>query len=792
MLGKRRLMLDGGMGTVLISRGLSAGESSESWSLSHPEVIEEIHLEYLRSGSDIISANSFGVNSLKYENYSEYIRAAVECARRARERYYAEGGEGEKFIALDIGPTGKMLKPLGELEFERCVEVFADTVREGVRAGCDLIFIETMTDSYETKAAVLAAKENSSLPVFVSNVYDGSGKLMTGATPEVMVALLEGLGVDAIGANCSLGPDRLLPTLERLVSCASVPVIFKPNAGLPSISGGFDIDAEKFSSLMKRAAELGASLIGGCCGTTPEYIKKTYEKTVGLPYSEPKRKLSSVVTSYSRAVTLGKRPTVIGERINPTGKPKLREAIKAGELSYILSEAIAEENSGADVLDVNVGVPGTPEVLMMKRAVAEIQAITPLPLQIDTGNPEALEAAMRIYNGKPLVNSVSGKRESIDSVLPLVKKYGGVVVALTMDENGIPETAEGRIEIAMKILAAAREYGISDRDIIFDPLCMAVSSDKNAAKVTLECVSRLHKRGYLTSLGVSNVSFGLPAREKLNSTFLALALSKGLDAAIINPHSAAMNDIIRAFTALSGKDDGFAEYIAYAEANPQGGGSVSVGRTDRAKTAESLSDAIITGLSEAAVALCESLLREREPLDIINEEIIPALDGVGRDFESGKIYLPALLMSAEAASAAFSVIKNRLPKKESEGEPIVLATVKGDVHDIGKNIVKLLLESHGARVIDLGRDVDPEEIVRAARESGARLVGLSALMTTTVPMMEKTVALIHENLPDVKVMVGGAVLTEDYAREIGADYYAKDAMGAVKINAELKAQNLKP
>ncbi len=786
MLGKCRLILDGGMGTVLMSRGLSAGESSESWSLSHPEVIEQIHLEYLRAGSDIISANTFGVNSLKYGNYAEYIRAAVECAMRARERYYAEGGKGEKFIALDIGPTGKMLKPLGELEFERCVEVFADTVREGVSSGCDLIFIETMTDSYETKAAVLAAKENSSLPVFVSNVYDGSGKLMTGATPEVMVAMLEGLGADAIGANCSLGPDRLLPTLERLISAASVPIIFKPNAGLPSISGGFDIDAEKFSSLMKHAAELGASLIGGCCGTTPEYIKRTYEKTRDVPYKEPKRKLLSVVTSYSRAVTLGKCPTVIGERINPTGKPKLREAIKAGELSYILSEAIAEENSGADILDVNVGVPGIDEAVMMKRAVAELQAITLLPLQIDTGDVSALEAAMRIYNGKPLVNSVSGKRESMDSVLPLVKKYGGTVVALTMDEDGIPATVEGRIAIAMKILSAAREYGISDRDIIFDPLCMAVSSDKNAAKVTLECVSELHKRGYLTSLGVSNVSFGLPSREKLNSTFLAMALSVGLDAAIINPHSAAMNDVVRAFTALSGKDVGFADYISYAEANPQTGASVASRGAESKGTAESLSAAIISGLSEAAEGLCDRLLEEREPLDIINGEIIPALDEVGKSFESGKTYLPSLLMSAEAASSAFSIIKKKLPAKESDGEPIVLATVKGDVHDIGKNIVKLLLESHGARVIDLGRDVAPEEVVRAARESGAKLVGLSALMTTTVPMMERTVALIHESLPEVKVMVGGAVLTEDYAKEIGADYYAKDAMGAVKINSSLK------
>ena len=778
-------MLDGGMGTLLIERGLGAGESPEGFGLLHPEIIEEIHLSYLRAGADIINTNTFGVNSLKYKNYAEYIRSAVAAARRAVARYYAEGGVGEKFVALDIGPTGKILKPFGELDFEDAVSAFSDVVRIGVEEGCDLVFIETMTDSYETKAAALAAKETSSLPVFVSNVYDGTGKLMTGATPEVMVAMLEGLGVDAIGANCSLGPDKLMPTLRRLLAVSSLPVIIKPNAGLPSVVDGrsvFDINADKFALLMKEAAELGASLVGGCCGTTPEYIRKTAETVSTVEYRSPKRKCLTTVTSYSRAVNIGDIPVVIGERINPTGKPKLREAIKSGDIAYILREAVAEEKSGAEILDVNVGVPGIDEAEAMRRAVSEIQAVTPIPLQIDTGYPRALEAAMRIYNGKPLVNSVNGKRESMETVFPLLKKYGGAVVALTMDEDGIPETSEGRLAVAMKILQRAREYGISDREIIFDPLCMAVSSDKNAARVTLDSVWELHKRGFLTCLGVSNVSFGLPAREKLNSTFLAMALTRGLDAAIINPHSAAMTDVFRAYTALSGKDEAFADYIAYAEANP----SVSVatrGAAERgADVADTLGAAIIAGLSESAAAICGKMLENTPPLDVINREIIPALGNVGEAFEKGKIYLPSLLKSAEAASAAFLRIKEKMPRSEKgEGEKIILATVKGDIHDIGKNIVRLLLESHGYAVVDLGRDVSPEEILAAAKREGASVVGLSALMTTTVPMMEKTVKLLHENLPEVRVMVGGAVLTEEYAEEIGADYYAKDAMCAVKI-----------
>ena len=786
LLKERRIILDGGTGTLLQKAGLPAGTPPEAWNLTNPEKIEELHLAYYKSGSDVISTNTFGVNANKYDNYEQYIEAAVSIAKSSRERYYREGGAGEKFIAYDLGPSGRMLSPLGDLDFEDAVELFAKNVRAAVKYGVDLVFIETMNDSYETKAAVLAVKENSDLPIFVSNVYDESCKLMTGASPEAMVALLEGLGVDAVGANCSLGPDKLLPAVERLCRAASVPVIVKPNAGLPKIVDGeskFDITKNEFAEYMRKTCECGASVLGGCCGTTPEYILETVKAMSSVPFAPAGEKNICAISSYTHALTVGDRPTLVGERINPTGKPKLKAALRENDLAYIISEAVSEEEAGADALDVNVGLPEIDECEMMVRVIKELQAVTSLPLQIDSGNPAALEGAMRIYNGKPLVNSVNGKEESLSAVLPLVKKYGGVLIALTMDESGIPADSDGRIKIAKRILAEAEKYGIGRKNIIFDPLAMAVSSDERAAIVTLDTVRALHEMGCYTSLGVSNVSFGLPAREKITSTYFALALAEGLDMAIMNPHSRQMMDVYHAFCALTGKDSGFRRYIPYAEANTEAQTTASKKQSgDTAADGIDLRRAIVKGIKTDIRALAERALATKSPLEVIECDVVSALNEIGADFEAGRAYLPGLLMSAECASIAFDVLKGKMPKGSSDdSRRVILATVKGDIHDIGKNIVKVLLESYGFSVLDLGRDVSPENILYAARESGIRLVGLSALMTTTVPAMEETVKLLHSEIPDCKVMVGGAVLTQEYADKMGADFYSKDAMGAVKI-----------
>ena len=785
ILNTRRIFLDGGTGTVLQRAGLPAGTPPEAWNLDNPSEVEALHLAYYKSGSDIVATNTFGVNAKKYENYEEYIISAVSLAKSARDRFFAEGGDGEKYIALDIGPSGKMLEPLGDLSFEDAVELFAKNVRCAVRCGIDLILIETMNDSYETKAAVLAAKENSDLPIFVTNVYDESGKLMTGASPEAMVSLLEGLGVDALGANCSLGPDKLLPIVKRLTAVASVPVILKPNAGLPKIVDGesrFDITKEEFAGYMKEIAECGASILGGCCGTTPEYISEIVKATACVPFTPAEDKNICAFSSYTHSVTVGETPILVGERINPTGKPKLKAALRENDLSYIIGEALSEEEAGAHALDINVGLPEIEEPDMMVRVVKEVQAVTNLPLQIDSGNAIALERAMRIYNGKPLVNSVNGKVESLSAVLPLVKKYGGALIALTMDESGIPSDTEGRIKIAKKILAEAEKHGIGKKNIIFDPLAMAVSSDERAALVTLETVKKLHEMGCYTSLGVSNVSFGLPARDKINSTYFALALAAGLDMAIMNPHSRPMMDTYHAYCALTGKDSVFKSYIPYAEANADTS-SVTVKKETVGETAAGgLRHAIIKGVKGDIRALTEAELAKKDALAVINEDVVPALNEVGADFEAGRAYLPGLLMSAEAASAAFEILKEKMPKGESDdSQKIILATVKGDIHDIGKNIVKVLLESYGFKVLDLGRDVPPEKILDEAKKSDIKLIGLSALMTTTVPAMEETVRLLHGELDGCRVMVGGAVLTQDYSDRMGADFYAKDAMGAVKI-----------
>ena len=766
--------VDGGAGTLLQSWGLEAGVSPEIWNITNPEKIREMHRLYLEAGANIITACTFGANRLKFDNTEEIITAAINNAKEACKGYE------DSFVALDIGPTGKMLEPLGDLPFEEAVSVFAETVRIGASAGADLILIETMNDSYETKAAVIAAKENCNLPVFVTNAYSDGGKLMTGADPAAMVTMLEGLGVDAIGMNCSTGPAQMLEITKETAKYASVPIIVNPNAGLPKIVDGksvFDVDAQEFSDIMCDIVKAGATIIGGCCGTTPEYIRKTVEKTKNLPFALPEKKEKTLISSYTHAVEIGTDPVIIGERINPTGKKRFKEALRSNDLNYILGEGVSQHKKGVSVLDVNVGLPEIDEKEMLTKVVASLQAVSDLPLQIDTVDYSAMEAAMRIYNGKALINSVNGKAESMAAVFPLVKKYGGCVIAVTLDENGIPETAHGRVAIAEKIIAEAAEYGIGKNEIIVDPLAMAVSSDSESANVTLEAVRILNGKGIRTSLGVSNISFGLPSRADVNAVFYTMAMQCGLDCAIINPHSDEMMKAWHGFMALTGRDTNCCGYIDFA--------SDSAPKETKSVAAETLDSAIVKGLGDSAYALASEMLRTVPPLEIIDKMIIPALNTVGKGFEEKTVYLPQLLMSAEAAGKAFDAVKAAIPAGESKKGRIVIATVKGDIHDIGKNIVRTLLENYGYDVIDLGRDVAPEKVVEAVRESGAPLVGLSALMTTTVPAMEETISLLRKEIPDCRITVGGAVMTEEYAAMIGADNYSPDAMNTVRYAEEI-------
>lgn len=778
----KRLYFDGGFGTVLQGMGLKSGEAPETWNITHPDEVTGVHRAYIEAGSNIITTNTFGVNRDKYENYAELISAALDCAENAV-------GGSEAYIALDIGPTGRMLEPLGDLSFEEAVSIFASNVRAADRA--DLIIIETMNDCLETKAAVIAAKENSSLPIFVTNVYDRSGKLMTGADPAAMTAMLEGLGVDATGMNCSFGPDVMLEIIDRFTESSSLPLIANPNAGLPLVEDGktvYDISAEEFADYMVRLAEKGVTVLGGCCGTTPEYIAATVRKTSSIPFRAPVEKNKTVVSSYTHAVEVADSPILIGERINPTGKPKLKEALRSGDFNYILNEGVRQSEAGAHILDVNVGLPEIDEAETMKKAVSALQAVTDTPLQLDSSSPAVLERAMRIYNGKALINSVNGEEESMNSVFPLVKKYGGTVIALTMDKSGIPESAEARLEIAERIARRAAEYGIKKKDILVDPLCLTVSSDSRSALVTLHALRLLRERGFKTSLGVSNISFGLPEREKINTAFFACALENGLNCAIMNPFSAGMTDTYYAFRALHGMDASCADYIGYAASSapaPKASPNAASGK------APDLEYAVINGMRDSAVAASLTLLETETPLEIINNRIVPALAKVGKSFEEKRTYLPQLLMSAESASAAFEKIKEKMPRGEnSDGRDVILATVKGDIHDIGKNIVRVLLESYGFKVFDLGRDVDPEEVCRRAAETGCRLVGLSALMTTTVPSMEETIRMLHERCPGVTVIVGGAVLNEEYAEMIHADKYCEDAMDTVRFAQSFYSDNV--
>ena len=791
-LGKELLFLDGGMGTLLQAEGLAPGELPETWNIEHPEKVEAIHRRYYEAGSDVVLANTFGANVCKFHDdrytVEEVIRAGIANAKRAGEQIGKE-----TYVALDMGPTGKLLKPMGDLDFDDAYEAFAEAVRYGEKYGADLIHIETMSDTYEVKAAILAAKENSSLPVFVTMIFDERGKLLTGGDVPSVVAMLEGLRVDALGLNCGLGPKQMLPILNDLRRYTSLPIIVKPNAGLPKQKNGetyYDVEPDEFARIMQEVVKEGACVIGGCCGTTPEHIKKLVEECKELPLREIEKKHDTIVSSYGQAVILDDMPRIIGERINPTGKKKFKEALKNEDMDYILKEAITQQDKGAHILDVNVGLPDIDEVAMMEKVVKELQSVTSLPLQIDTVDGKAMERAMRIYNGKPMINSVNGKQVSMDEVFPLVRKYGGVVVGLTIDEEGIPKDAEGRVRVAGKIINEAAKYGIDKKDIVIDVLTMTISSEKDGAKVTLEALKRVREEfGVRTVLGVSNISFGLPRRPIVNSYFYAMAMQNGLTAGIINPSSEDMMKAYRSYNALMGFDENWTKYIStYAGTTETvtvqaSQAAAAAGNAPKAAGVEmTLKYAIERGLKEEAHHITRDLIGTREPLDIIQEELIPALNVVGEGFEKGTVFLPQLLMSADAAKIAFAVIKDVLAssgQEEEKKEKIILATVKGDIHDIGKNIVKVLLENYGFDVIDLGKDVPPEAIVEKAVEENVTLVGLSALMTTTVVSMEETIKLLREKKPDCKVMVGGAVLNQDYADMIGADFYGKDAMQSV-------------
>ncbi len=839
-----RLYFDGGTGSELIKRGLGAGVASEEANFLHPEWVRELHRAYIDAGANIIKTNTFGVNCLKHENYKEYIERAVSIANEAR------GGREDVFIALDIGPLGRMLAPFGDLDFSEAVEIFAKTVRAAEGTPVDLILIETMSDSYETKAAVLAAKENSFLPIFVTNVYDGGGKTMTGSTPEVMANMLEGLGVSAIGANCSFGPREMLPVAERLVNATDLPVIINPNAGLPQMVGGRTVyteDAESFSDLMVEMCNLGVQILGGCCGTTPEHIRRTKDKTEGIPLGkslvenpvsttespeenptpttqnpnenitpncenseekntvnfEIQKKKSACISSAYTVIPLGEKPLLIGERINPTGKRWLKEELLNNRISKILAEAVKQEEYGISAVDVNCGLPNLDEKAKMRQLVHEIQSVISLPLVIDSSSPEVIEEAVRIYNGSPLINSVNGSEESLGRVLPIAKKYGGALICLTMDEQGIPATVRERLIIAEKILDRAEKLGIDRHRLLFDPLALSVSTDEKNAEITLSSIRELTARGLYSSLGVSNISFGMPNREEINSAFFRLALAEGLSAAIMNPESEEMMRAYREYLAARKSGDTLTEFKSDAEKRwksaiihakeislsgveslsrkiSKSGSSGSVKDLESSRES-SLMYAIIKGLREEAAELSGKLLTKAAPMEIIEGEIIPALTAVGEAYDKKEIFLPGLLLSAEAAAASFDVVKAKISKGEASGGRIIMATVKGDIHDIGKNIVRVVLESWGFSVVDLGRDVPADKILEELEKEEALLVGLSALMTTTLPAMEVTVRAIKERFPKVKVMVGGAVLTADYAEKIGADFYGKDAPSAAKI-----------
>lgn len=868
ILGKEVLFFDGGTGTVLQEMGLKAGELPETWNINKPEKIIDLNFRYFCAGSNIVNTNTFGAFITKFPlNLEKIITSAIENANAAREKFYREcwkdtGFESEllnnsdvnagsagcaednscnkgsagctennpakKFIAFDIGSCGKLLKPMGDLDFEDCVSLYKKSFKIAFKCKIDCVMIETMNDGYETKAAVLAAKETMqklgvSFPIIVSNVYDQQGRTLSGSTPETMIAMLEGLRVDVIGVNCSLGPEQMKPVVKRLCEAASVQVLVKPNAGLPKVVGGktvFDVNADDFVKTMVELSEFGPAVLGGCCGTTPEYIKKLVSHADEFNYALANKKSNNsscgYISSNTQIVYFGadNPPVLIGERINPTGKKKFKEALRNNDIAYIIHQGLEQEKAGAQVLDVNVGLPEIDEKQMMLSVMTELQSVTNLPLQIDTTEPKVMEAALRRYNGKPMVNSVNGKQQVMNEIFPLVQKYGGLVVALTLDEDGIPESSKKRIEIAQKIYAEAEKYGISKKDIIIDPLAMAVSSDSKAAIATLETVKEIHKMGGLTSLGISNVSFGLPNREFVTSSFFTMAMTNGLSAAIMNPLQAEMIKAYKCFCLLNGKDENCTNYISWAQdyetmemqkakqnevlkeyadsiaadKKKANNGTNKTINGSQLQEKSLLADAIIHGLKEDAAQITKEMLKTMDSLEIINNHLIVGLDFVGKKFEEKTMYLPQLLMAAEAAKSAFGEIRDYMEKSGKKGKSkgkIVIATVKGDIHDIGKNIVKVLLENYDFEVIDLGKDVPPEKIVQVCKEQNIKLAGLSALMTTTVASMEETIKLLRQECPQTKVCVGGAVMTQEYADKIGADFYGKDAMDTVRYALKL-------
>ncbi|MCQ2597474.1 MAG: homocysteine S-methyltransferase family protein [Treponema sp.] len=817
ILGKQFLFLDGGTGSVLQAQGLKPGELPERWNVEHADKIVSLHYNYYASGSNIVCTNTFGAYEGKFSNeeLKSIIPAAVKNANKAKKDFLKtlspeEAEEHPCYVALDMGPCGKLLKPMGDLDFEDAVTLFKKTARIGLECkGVDLVIIETMNDVYESKAAVIAAKEamdelGRKVPIFVTNVYDKSSRLLTGSNPEVMVSVLEGLGVSALGLNCGLGPADLIDAVSRLIENASVPVIIKPNAGLPEVVGGktvYNVGPNAFTSQMKKFAKEGALIFGGCCGTTPAHIAKLsseIKKLTPVPLTE---KNKTTISSYTKSVEIkiGTKPVIIGERINPTGKKKFKEALRNNDIPYIIQQGLEQIGAGSHVLDVNVGLPEIDEKEMMVRVMTELQSVSDIPLQIDTSSADVMEAALRRYNGKALVNSVNGKKEIMDAVFPLVKKYGGVVVALTLDEGGIPTTSEGRMKIVRKILKRAEYYGISKNNILIDALTMSVSSDTNAALATLETVKQVTAMGIGTVLGVSNISFGLPNREFVTGAFFTLAMENGLTSAIINPLALEIKKAYHSFCLLKGFDKDCLEYIDFAQkvtvAAPVAGTPAASGTASSSgagngssESLHPLSNAVIRGLKDESAKLASELLQTEEAVKIINDYLIPGLDVVGKGFEKKTVFLPQLLMSAEAAKSAFEVIKEYLSatgkKGKSKGK-VVIATVHGDIHDIGKNIVKVLLENYDFEVIDLGKDVPAEKVLEAVQKNDVKLVGLSALMTTTVPAMKETIELLHKNVPDCKTVVGGAVLTQEYADMIGADKYAKDALDTVHYAQEV-------
>lgn len=772
------ILLDGGMGTMLQARGLKPGDTPEALNLESPQTLIDIHKEYLAAGADIVYANTFGANRHKLERCGYSVERVVRAGILNAKRAVAESANPNALVALDVGPIGQLLEPTGTLTFEEAYEIFKEEITAGSEA--DVIVFETMTDLYELKAAVLAAKENSELPIICTMTFEENMRTFTGCAISSMALTLEGLGVDAIGVNCSLGPAELYPIAEELCRWTNLPVVLKPNAGLPDpLTGEYNVNPRQFAEFVEKIVPLGVRIFGGCCGTSPDYIRELREMLNKHEFKKITREIPAACCSASKTVVIN-RPRIIGERINPTGKKRFKEALLANDIDYILGQAIEQTQGGADILDVNVGLPGIDEGAMMTRAVKAIQGVTDAPLQVDSTIPEVLEKALRVYNGKAVVNSVNGEEKSLQAVLPLVKKYGACVVGLCLDEDGIPKTVEGRFAIAKRILDRALSLGIPRENVFIDCLTLTVSAEQSAAPVTLEAVRRVKTElGLKTVLGVSNISFGLPERVIVTHNFLTMALTNGLDLPIINPNVPDMVGAVRAFNVLAGYDKNSLEYVAAygGENSPQ---------TKPANTHEeiTLEYAIATGLKAEGARLTEELLKTADPMTIINETLIPALDKTGADFESGKIFLPQLILSAGVAQSCFEVIKNHLAKtgeKSVSKGKIILATVKGDIHDIGKNIVKVLLENYGYDVIDLGKDVPYELVVNTAREQNVKLVGLSALMTTTLGSMEKTISLLCEANLDCKVMVGGAVLTPEYAKQIGADFYAKDAKESCDI-----------